>query len=113
MSGEGILANAPAIGPNDHDGPDGQDPGVNDARAIIWAFIAFEVVSLRPLTTGAQLADTAMTLARLGCDQVDCIGIALSLEEQFSIEVPDDIITRDRTIDQVADAVLPLTAKEN
>lgn len=100
MSGEGLLASDRLRGP--------EDPDVNDVRAILWARLAFAVSTVRPLVAAAQLAEGDRTLGRLGCDQLDCLTIAMDLEEALGLLIPDDIITRDRTLGQCADALLAL-----
>ncbi|MFY9351653.1 MAG: phosphopantetheine-binding protein [Sphingobium sp.] len=100
MSGEGLLASARlrAIVATEE-----------DARAVIWARLAYALASVRPIKAAVDLADAGKTLRALGCDQLDCLTIAMDLEEALGLSIPDDIITRDRTLGQCADHLFALT----
>jgi acyl carrier protein len=113
MSGEGLLPNnratldGRAIGAvTRFVSPVRQQGKSHHAAATLCALVAFEVCSLRVLTDMQELA--TQPLARLGLDQLDCLTVAMELEERLSIAIPDDTVTRDRTCRQIADALLPL-----
>jgi acyl carrier protein len=44
----------------------------------------------------------------LGCDSLDVIEIAMEVEEQFGITVPDDVSDAARTVGDIVDGVLQL-----
>jgi acyl carrier protein len=44
----------------------------------------------------------------LGCDSLDAIDIAMEVEEEFGITVPDDVSDAARTVGDIVDGVLQL-----
>ena len=58
-----------------------------------------------------QIDETQTLLHELPWDSLDLVECSMEIEEQFGINVPDELMDRARTVANVADEVLTLLAK--
>jgi acyl carrier protein len=58
-----------------------------------------------------QIDETETLLRDLPWDSLDLVECAMEIEEQFGINVPDELMDQAKTVGDVADGVLMLLAK--
>ena len=69
-----------------------------------------EIVSEHSSIPPTEIRDEHDLLGDLGCDSLDIVEIAMEIEEQFGVTVPDELSDRARTVGDVVDGVLQLLA---
>lgn len=52
-----------------------------------------------------------MLIDQLGIDSLDCVELTMSLEEEFGIEIPDEIAEKCLTVQSVYDLIEKLTGE--
>ncbi|HBO45345.1 MAG TPA: acyl carrier protein [Planctomycetaceae bacterium] len=57
-----------------------------------------------------QIDEDAHLVNGLGCDSLDVIEIAMEIEEQFDIDVPDDTAEKAETVGKIVDRVFERVA---
>ena len=77
-----------------------RDEVVERVKRIVAEFTDLEPERMRP---DHQL------VADLGCDSLDVVEIAMEIEEQFDIAIPD-AVEQARTIEEIVDGVVRLLA---
>lgn len=55
-----------------------------------------------------KIRETDELINDLGCDSLDVIEIAMEVEEEFAITVPDEVSDATRTVGDIVDGVLQL-----
>ena len=55
-----------------------------------------------------KIRETDELINDLGCDSLDVIEIAMEVEEEFAITVPDELSDATRTVGDIVDGVLQL-----
>lgn len=55
-----------------------------------------------------KIGETDELINDLGCDSLDVIEIAMEVEEEFGITVPDEVSDATRTVADIVDGVLQL-----
>lgn len=68
-------------------------------RRVIHILECFEKIDPNKLSPYASLVD-------LGLDSLDCVEIAMSLEDEFSIEIPDNESDKIKTVNGIVDYFL-------
>lgn len=63
------------------------------------------IVDLNEVTDGARIQED------LGADSIDCVEIAMALEEEFGIEIDDAAIAKVETVDDAIELVEKKMAK--
>ncbi len=69
-----------------------------------------EIVAEHATTPAEDIREDHHLLDDLGCDSLDIVEIAMEIEEQFSVPVPDELGEQARTVRDVVDGVLQLLA---
>lgn len=54
---------------------------------------------------GVEVEDTSMVLSTYNIDSLDILEIVMSVEEEFSIEIPDEETDKLNTVDDIANYV--------
>lgn len=54
---------------------------------------------------GVEVEDTSMVLSTYNIDSLDILEIVMSVEEEFSIEIPDEETDKFNTVDDIANYV--------
>ena len=57
-----------------------------------------------------RIDEDAHLVNDLGCDSLDVIEIAMEIEEQFAIDVPDDTAEKAETVGKIVDRIFELVA---
>lgn len=86
------------------DAPPSRDRVLEDVKQIISESSGVPI---------EQIDETETPLHNLPWDSLDLVECSMEIEEQFGIDVPDDLMDRARTVGDVADEVLMLLAKPN
>ncbi|MFI7442692.1 acyl carrier protein [Nonomuraea indica] len=61
-----------------------------------------------------ESADAGADLWELGMESLAMVGVMVAVEDEFGVEFPDELLTREtfRSLAAITDAVLSLTARE-
>lgn len=69
-----------------------------------------DIVSDQLCINPKDIKTTSSLIEDLGCDSLDLVELAMSLEEEFDVEVPDERLEQIRTVQDAINAVKEMTA---
>ncbi len=64
-----------------------------------------EIIAEQLNQDAAGIDDTANFVNDLGADSLDVVELAMTLEEEFSIQVPDEELEKIRTVQDIVDYI--------
>ncbi|HLA85193.1 MAG TPA: acyl carrier protein [Thermoguttaceae bacterium] len=82
------------------------------ARDDVFRRVA-RIVAEQSDTPAERITERDHLINDLGCDSLDAIEIAMEVEEEFDVSIPDDSSEQFQTVGQIVDGVLALLAQSH
>jgi acyl carrier protein len=86
--------------------------GVLSSRDQVLAEVK-KIVAEHSDLAASEIQEGHRFIDDLGCDSLDVVEIAMEVEEEFGIDVPDDLTDNSQTVGDVVEGVMSITASSS